>query len=194
MFIVAPADSVETSKVYKSSADTHGFVMNLTKAWAWRPDIFSGFATLRSQLTDKSVLSKRELAVLVCATASTLGDSYCSLAWGKTLAQQADAKTAAAVISNSADGSLSDRERELAAWARKVVQDPNTTTALDVEALRKAGLSDQEIFEATVFVAFRQAFSTVNDALGINPDHRLFEQVPTEVRDVVTFGRTVMDA
>jgi uncharacterized peroxidase-related enzyme len=194
MFIVAPADSVETSKVYKSSAEANGFVMNLTKAWAWRPDVFSGFAVLRNQLTDQSKLSKRELAVLVCATASALGDSYCSLAWGRTLAQHADAVTAAAVISNSVEGALSERERVLAAWARKVVQDPNTTTASDIEVLRKAGLSELEIFEATVFVAFRQAFSAVNDALGISPDRQLYEQVPTEVKEVVTFGRAIVDA
>src|SRR5690348_4905434 len=109
MFIVAPEDSVETLKVYKSSADSQGFVMNLTRAWAWRPDVFSGFAALRTQLTDQSALSKKELAVLVCAAASTLGDSYCSLAWGRTLAQQADATTAAAVIDNRADdGTLTD--------------------------------------------------------------------------------------
>ena len=115
MFIHSPADSVETSKVYKSSADTNGFVMNFIKAWAWRPDVFSSFATLRNQLTEHSTLSKRELAVLVCATASTLGDSYCSLAWGRTLSQQADATTAAGVINNSVDGALSERERVLAA-------------------------------------------------------------------------------
>jgi alkylhydroperoxidase/carboxymuconolactone decarboxylase family protein YurZ len=32
---------------------------------------------------------------------------------------------------------------------------------------------DEEIFDATVFVAFRLAFSTVNDALGARPDLQL---------------------
>ena len=39
-------------------------------------------------------------------------------------------------------------------------------TADDVEALRSAGIADQEIFHATAFVALRLAFSTVNDPLG----------------------------
>jgi uncharacterized peroxidase-related enzyme len=194
MFIAAPEDSVETSKVYKSSADSQGFVMNLTKAWAWRPEVFEGFAALRSQLTGPSTLSKRELAILVCAAASELGDSYCSLAWGRTLAQEAGAAAAAAVISDSAATGLSERERALAFWARKVVADPNNTTASDVDALRKAGLGELEVFEATVFIAFRQAFSTVNDALGVNPDRRLLEQVPAEIREAVTFGRAAADA
>lgn len=191
MFISAPDDSVETAKVYESSAKAQGFVMNLTRAWAWRPEVFDGFASLRSQLTGKSSLTQRELAVMVCAAAGQLGDSYCSLAWGRTLANEAGAVTAAAVIKDGPAEGLSERERALAAWARKVVADPNATTADDVAALRKAGLSDREVFEATLFIAFRQAFSTVNDALGASPDRELAERVPPEVRAAVTFGRAV---
>ena len=71
------------------------------------------------------------------------------------------------------------------------VADPNATTRSDVDALRKVGMSDREIFEATLFVAFREAFSTVNDALGVNPDRQLAEQVPAEVRAAVAYGRAV---
>ncbi|AMO25302.1 hypothetical protein UC35_06960 [Ramlibacter tataouinensis] len=167
--------------------------MNLMRAWAWRPEVFDGFTALRSQLTSKSSLSKRELAVLVCAGASELGDSYCSLALGKTLAREAGATAAAAVIANKAAEELTERDRALAAWARKMVANPNATTPADVDALRQAGLSEREIFEATVFVAFRQAFSSVNDALGLSPDRILAEQVPPEVRAAVTYGRPVAD-
>ena len=43
--------------------------------------------------------------------------------------------------------------------------------------------------EATAFVAFRLAFSTVNDALGAAPDKRLADDAPHAVRDAVSFGR-----
>lgn len=191
MFIAAPEDSDETARIYDSSAKSQGFVMNLTRAWAWRPEVFDGFASLRSKLTDGASFSKRELAVMVCAAAGELGDSYCSLAWGRTLASEAGAAEAAAVIAGSTAEGLSERERALAAWARKVVADPNATTRGDADALRQVGLSDRQIFEATVFVAFRQAFSTVNDALGVPPDRQLVAQVPAEVRAAVGFGRSV---
>ena len=189
MFIAAPRHSEESEKIYEASATSMGFVMNLTKTWAWRPEVFDGFAALRIQLTGHSSLAKRDLAVMVCATAAELGDSYCCLAWGKTLAHEADAGVAAAVIAGSPAGALTGRDRALAAWARKVVADPNATTEADVAALRSVGLGDKEIFEATAFIAFRLAFSTVNDALGVNPDQRLAEQVPPEVRAAVSFGR-----
>lgn len=189
MFISSPIDSADAARIYKSSSDSQGFVMNWLKAWAWRPDIFDGFAALRSQLTTQASMTTREQALIVCATASELGDSYCSLAWGKTLSEEAGPVSAAAVIRRDDSGTLSRRDRALVEWSRKVVANPNGISASDVEALRAAGFDDREIFEATVFVAFRLAFSTVNDALGIAPDWQLVEAVPLEVREAVTFGR-----
>ena len=55
-------------------------------------------------------------------------------------------------------------------------------------------MTDREIFESTVFIAFRLAFSTVSDALGINPDWQLAAQVPHQVLAAVDFGRKVTDA
>lgn len=188
MFIAHPQDSPDTARLYKSSVDAEGFVMNLTRVWAWRPDVFEGFASLRLQLMRKSSLTKREQAVIVCSTAAEVGDSYCSLAWGRTLAEHAGAASAAAVIA-ALDCGLTARDRALAEWSRKVVAGPNRTSAQDVNALRAAGFSEREVFEATVFIAFRLAFSTVNDALGIEPDWELAESVPKEVSAAVTFGR-----
>ena len=79
----------------------------------------------------------------------------------------------------------------MAAWARKVARDPNATTPADVQALRDAGLDDEQIFAITTFVALRLAFSTVNDALGAQPDAQLAQSLPPEVRQAVTWGRPV---
>ena len=39
---------------------------------------------LRPSASCYSTLSSRERAVLVCATAASVGDSYCALAWGRS--------------------------------------------------------------------------------------------------------------
>jgi alkylhydroperoxidase/carboxymuconolactone decarboxylase family protein YurZ len=136
----------------------------------------------------RSGLSFRQRGILVAAAASTLGDSYCSLAWGGKLAGVADAEVAAGVLSGTDDG-LTDQERALAAWARSVVRDPNGTTAADVQQLRDQGLTDEQVFAVTAFVALRLAFSTVNDALGASPDAQLAASVPAAVRTAVSYGR-----
>jgi hypothetical protein len=57
----------------------------------------------------------------------------------------------------------------------------------DIERLRELGLGDREIFEATAFVAFRLAFSTINDALGAAPDKQLADIAPP--RAALDYGR-----
>jgi uncharacterized peroxidase-related enzyme len=189
MFLMSPSDTPEAAALYQRDQAQMGFVMNLSRAWAWRPDVCDAFVALRSQLSTQSTLSPREFAVMVCATAGTLGDAYCSLAWGSKLAQAASGETASAVLQGRDDDTMSPRERALAAWTRQVVDDPNGTTAADVQSLRDAGFAEREIFEATVFVALRLAFSTVNDALGVLPDTALAEAAPPAVRAAVRYGR-----
>lgn len=194
MFLQTPMDSEAAERLYQRDRAGPGFVMNLTRLWAWRPATHTAFADLRNALTSRSTLTPREQAVIVCSAAASLGDAYCSLAWGARLASASDGATAAAVLAGAGSDALTDRERALGTWVRKVVADPNGTTALDVHALRAAGLSEQEIFDATAQAAFRLAFSTVNDALGVVPDRQIAAAAPDEVRRAVTFGRLVAAA
>jgi hypothetical protein len=54
-----------------------------------------------------------------------------------------------------------------------------------------SALGDEQIFAITAFVALRLAFSTINDALGAQPDGALARALPPEVRQAVTYGRPV---
>ena len=194
MFLSTPNPSEASSDLYARDMTDDGYVSNFTRLWAWRPDVFEAFLNVRTLLTERATLSFRERAILVCATAANVGDSYCALAWGTRLASEADPATAAEVLQRKEASALTARERALATWAGQVVQKPNAITVEDVDRLRRAGISDEEIFNATVFVAFRLAFSTVNDALGACPDEPLAAGAPATVRDAVSYGRIVADS
>ena len=183
-----PSDNA-VEAAYEEDRSDKGYVWNVTRLWSWRPDIAESFAEIRTNLMQSSTLGDRDFAVLVASTAGALGDSYCSLAWGEKLAKLSDPDTAAAVVTGRDADTLSEREAALAAWARQVVRDPNGTRPEDVDALRRAGLDDREIFEATVFVGFRLGFSSINDALGTAPDRQLADGVPDAVREAVAYGR-----
>jgi uncharacterized peroxidase-related enzyme len=189
MFLGEPPPSEATEAAYAEDRDSDGYVGNVTRLWCWRPDLLTSFAELRVSLMKDSALTDRERAVLVIATVAEWNDSYCSLAWGPRLADLTDDETVAQVIAGAIAPALSEREAALAAWARRVVRDPNATTSDDVERLREVGLGDREIFEATAFIAFRLAFSTVNDALGAAPDMQLADEAPELVRAAVSYGR-----
>lgn len=187
-FLGEPDPTPAARDLYAADEAGLGRVMNLTRAWAHRPELKTGLFALLAQASDG--LDARTRGVLVTACAAARTDSYCSLAWGARLADAASPETAAAVVRGE-DTGLDDRERVLAAWARAVVRDPNGTTAEDVGALRDAGLTDPEIVAVTVFVALRLAFSSVNDALGVRPDAELRDEVPAAVLDAVAYGRPI---
>lgn len=191
-FLAEPPPSDAGQRLFDNDAAEHGHVMNLTRLWAHQPGLKSGLFELLGETVASCRMDIRQRGILVTACASTLGDSYCSLAWGEKLAKASDAETAAGVLRGD-DSRLTDRERAMAGWARKVARDPNGTTADDVDDLRDAGFEEDEIFAITVFVALRLAFSTVNDALGVNPDAVLRTKAPEQVRDVVSFGRPIAD-
>ncbi len=170
-FLTEPPLSPRVRALYDEDVADDGYVGNLSRLWAHQPDTLF-----------------RQRGILVTAAASALGDSYCSLAWGGKLGKASDAATAAGVL-NGSDAGLTDQEKAMAAWARKVATDPNATTPADIQALRDSGLDDGQIFAITSFVALRLAFSTINDALGAQPDAQLALSVPQEVREAVTYGR-----
>jgi uncharacterized peroxidase-related enzyme len=167
-----------------------GYVMNLTRLWAYQPHAKAGLVDLLDGVNGEAGFSMRQRGILVAACASTMGDSYCSVAWGGKLSEVSDEQLAAAVLSGS-DVGLTEAERAMANWARAVASDPSATRAADVQALRDAGWDDRQIFAMTTWVALRIAFSTVNAALGAPPDAQLRDSVPRAVLDAVTWGRPV---
>lgn len=192
MFLPEPPPSDLSARLYAEDRESAGYVDNLTRLWSWRPDVMIAFSESRAVLLQDSGLSPGEVAVINAATAAARTDSYCALAWGSRLADLADSRTSAMVLAGSSDG-LDDRTVALAGWARKVAIDPNSTTTADVERLREVGFTDRQIFEATMTAAWRLAFSSVNAALGAQPDAQLAERAPGEVRDAITFGRAVAE-
>jgi uncharacterized peroxidase-related enzyme len=187
-FLSEPAVSADVQAKYDADLTSYGFVMNLSHVWAHLPDAHTQLMDLLGLLG--SAFSMRERGILVTATASTIGDSYCSWAWGWKLSAAADAEVAAGVLSGT-DAGLSPREQALAAWARRAARGPTATTQADVDALRDAGWTDEEVFRATAFVALRMAFSTVNAALGARPDAELATLAPPVVGELVTWGRPI---
>jgi uncharacterized peroxidase-related enzyme len=192
-FLKEPGVSAQVRALYDEDLADGGYVWNFSKLWAHQPGTLKQLFELMSQAFTPSGLTFRQRGILVTAAASTLGDAYCSLAWGGKLAKASDPALAAGVLKGS-DAGLTDQEKAMAAWARKVARDPNATTTADIQSLRDCGLDDGQIFAVTAFVALRLALSTINDSLGAQPDQQLAVSLPREVREAVTYGRPVDQA
>jgi alkylhydroperoxidase family enzyme len=191
-FLGEPPLTPDAQALYDEDVAEDGYVGSGARLWAYQPQAVRELFALMSRAYRASGLTFRQCATLVAATAATLGDSACSLAWGGKLASASDPALAAAVLTGT-DTGLTEQDRALAEWARKVVRDPNATTPADVQALRDCGLDDGQIFAVTTYIALRLAFSTVNDALGLLPDAQLVQSLPSAVLDAVTWGRPAAD-
>jgi alkylhydroperoxidase family enzyme len=189
-FLAQPPINQQAQALYDEDVAESGYVWNVSQLWAYQPETMERLFELMSQAFKPSGLDFRQRGILVTAAASTLGDSYCSLAWGGKLSSASDPTLAAGVLNGSDEG-LSYQEKAMASWARKVVKDPNGTSPADLQELRDAGLTDSGIFAVTAFVALRVAFSMVNDALGASPDAQLVESLSPLVTRSVTYGRPV---
>jgi uncharacterized peroxidase-related enzyme len=189
-FLAEEAPDADAQRLFDEDVEEDGYVMNVTRLWAYQPTTLTRLFDLMGETYANDHLSFRQRGILVTACASTLGDAYCSIAWGTKLANKSDAETAAGVLTGD-DTRLSPAEQAMAQWARKVAHDPNHTSLADVQALRDCGFSDREIFAMTAYVALRIAFSTINDALGARPDSAFRTSAPGPVLAAVTYGRPI---
>jgi alkylhydroperoxidase family enzyme len=183
----APMDE-QVERMFTNDVDLQGYVANQTRLWAHSPESLTLLSYVLKRATDTAGLTVRQRALLVTTCASTLGDAYCSLAFGTKLAGVAGADVAVRAVTGD-DTSLSPTDRALVSWTRQLVEDPNATTAEQVDALRAVGYDDQQIFAITLFVSLRLAYATVNDALGAVLDSELAALAPVGLRAAVSFGR-----
>lgn len=187
-FLSEPRTSAGQQELYDQDVADDGFVWDLSRLWGHQPELWGQLRALIEASAVAAGLSPREKAMLVLGQATMIGDSYCSVAWGRNLTRWAGADTAVSVLTG-ADGDLTGREQALLHWVHRVAADPNATTAAEVQPLRDAGFEEAQILALTTYAALRIALSIANDALGARPDAALADQLDPAVRAVITWGR-----
>lgn len=91
-FLGVPEPTAEGERIFSDDVAEFGYVMNVSRLWAYQPATVAGLFDLLRQANAADSLSVRQRCVLVAACASAFGDSYCSLAWGSKLAKTSDAQ------------------------------------------------------------------------------------------------------
>ncbi|HKY13947.1 MAG TPA: hypothetical protein VJM33_03410 [Microthrixaceae bacterium] len=100
-------------RLFDAIVADRGHVVNLTRVGAHVPELKVGLFGLIDTAAKAASLTVRQRAVLISACASTLGDSYCALAWGTKLAVTVDPSVVAEVLGGD-DGGLPPDEQALA--------------------------------------------------------------------------------
>ncbi|HEY5791129.1 MAG TPA: peroxidase-related enzyme [Gammaproteobacteria bacterium] len=178
-----PADVRERIEQVQAKA---GFIPNVFLVLAHRPAEFRAFFAYHDALMEKEGgLSKAEREMIVVATSAANACEYCVIAHGALVRIYAKRpKLADQLAVNYRTADLSERERLLLDFAVQVAVDSGSVEAEDIEAMRGAGFSDDEIWDIGAISAFFAMSNRLASVTGMraNDEFYLLGRVPREKR------------
>jgi alkylhydroperoxidase family enzyme len=174
-------EPIEDEEFAAPDRELFGYTPNFSSLFVRRPAAYAAWRQLNGSIKETMDLRRYELATV--AAAGELRSSYCALAHGKVLFDR---------FGFTPGDAVSDEERAVQEFARKVVADATSVTQEDIDRLRGFGLTEDEIFDVVLAAAARCFFSKTLDALGVAPDAE-FRDLPPEVREPLTVGRPIAD-
>jgi uncharacterized peroxidase-related enzyme len=176
-----PADMRER---IDSVAEKTGFVPNVFRALAHRPDEWRAFFAYHDALMEKeSGLSQADRQLIVVATSAANDCLYCVIAHGAVARIRArDPLIADQVAVDWRKADLTSRQRAMLGFAEKLAVRPADVTEKDLDDLRQHGFDDEDIWDIGAITAFyalsnRMAHLT---AMRPNDEFYLLGRVPKE--------------
>jgi uncharacterized peroxidase-related enzyme len=189
-----PEDGAEApvAAMYDTDRAMLGYLPNFTRAFSHRPDVYAAWRQLNGAI--KAGMDERRYELATIAAARRLRSSYCMLAHGRILANRfMDAEALRTIVSGGESDALDPVDVAVMDVADKVAADATSVTRADIDRLRGLGLSDADILDVVAAAAARCFFSTVLDALGVEPD-AAFNALEPGLRDALTVGRPIAPA
>ncbi|WP_010628216.1 carboxymuconolactone decarboxylase family protein [Halomonas sp. KM-1] len=177
----------EVQAMYQRQRAHFGYLPNYARLFCHRPEVMKAWATLIA--TIRRPMESRRYELVTVAAARALGNSYCSLAHTKFLAELVGMEATQAMLL-SEEGSPGPVERDIMAFAAKVACRAQEVNAADIEALRAHGLADDEIFDIVAVVAGRAFFTRILDGLGAEPD-TAYRELPSKLATALCVGRPI---
>lgn len=178
-----PADLRERILAVQEKA---GFVPNVFLTLAHRPDEFRAFFAYHDALMEKEGgLTKAEREMIVVATSGANDCLYCVVAHGAILRIYAKhPRVADQVAVNYRKAEITPRQKALLAFALKVATDSAALVDADYDAMRAAGFSDEDTWDAGAIAAFFAMSNRLANLASMRPNDEfyLLGRVPREKR------------
>lgn len=170
-----------------------GYQPNYAAAFVSRPDIAEAWLGLSAAVMGG--MDRRRFEIATIAAARARRSTYCTAAHSLMLREVcADEEAVAALVAHPDGSTLDPTDRAVVAFAAKVARDPAAIEAADVDALRSAGLSDDDIADVVFAVAARCFFATALDGMGARVDRQIGDAFAPEVMARLTVGRPMAAA
>ena len=149
-----------------------GFVPNVLKAYAFDMPKLSAFVAMYNDLMlAPSGLRKLEREMIAVAVSAQNRCYYCLVAHGAAVLQlSGDPVFGEWMVTNYRAGRLSKRHRAMLDFAVRLTAEPWTVEGADREALRRAGLSDRDIWDVAAVAAFFNMSNRLASATDMRPN------------------------
>jgi len=147
-------DDIRT--IYEANRAKIGFVPNVFRAYARRPEHFRAFMGYHDVLMrGDGGLSRAEREAIVVAVSSENRCQYCMTAHGAALRILGkDPILAEQIANNWRTADLSPRLQAILAFASRVNEPGFAATDEEIDALRAAGLSDDDVWDVAAIASF----------------------------------------
>ncbi|MBQ0822319.1 alkylhydroperoxidase [Microvirga sp. HBU67558] len=179
----------QVAEIYEKQKAQLGFVMEAAKCFTARPDLLPIYTDFSDRIRAGFSLGLREWRLITLIAAKHIPSTYCSHVYSKQLIADLGSKeTVLAVQRDFRTAGLPHRDVAMLAYAEKVVQEASQVTAADIDRLRTAGFSDQQICDIALCAAFRCFVSRFFDAMGAGTED-MFIDDDAEFRATMSVGR-----
>lgn len=156
--------------------DEVGFIPNVYKALAHRPDELRAFAAYSKALMKKqSGLSMAEKEMLIVAHSNYNGCTYCVQSHGarlRVLSGNPQITDQVSVNYNEAD--ITPREKAIIDFAMKITVEPAKINEEDFATLREHGLDDEDIWDVAGIASFFNLSNRMMTFANIRPDDEYY--------------------
>ena len=162
-----------------------GFVPNVFRALAWRPDEFRAFFQYHDALMDKESpsLSMAEREMIVVATSARNQCQYCVIAHGAIVRIRArNPQLADQLASNYRKADITPRQLAMLDFAVKIAKRADAIDDKDFARLREAGFDDDDIWDIGAISAFFGLSNRLANMMSLRPNDEfyLMGRVPRE--------------
>jgi uncharacterized peroxidase-related enzyme len=147
-------DDIRT--VYETNRAKIGFVPNVFRAYARRPEHFRAFMGYHDVLMKgPGGLSRAEREAIVVAVSAENRCQYCMTAHGAALRiLGTDVPLAEQIVNNWRTAELTPRWRAMLAFASRVNEPAFAATDEEIAAMHEAGFSDDDVWDVGAIAAF----------------------------------------
>ncbi|HZD66007.1 MAG TPA: peroxidase-related enzyme [Acidimicrobiales bacterium] len=173
----------DVAKLYAKARERLGFVPNVFRAYAWRPDrLRSWFSHFRQLHEGSPGLSTAEREMVAVAVSMANGCLYCLVAHGAALREElGDPVLADRITLDYRRAGLSERRRAILDYAVKVTRTPTECDQDDIAGLVALGLSREEVWDVAELAAMYNFTNRLAMASGQlpNEEYHYLRRQPT---------------